>query len=52
MKWLDLAACFTGAMLAYMYFAEDKFLLAILWLLIAIIDGVLFVVRDNDLFMR
>ena len=46
MKWICLASYFTGAILAYMYFAEDKFLLAMLWLLIASIGGVLFVLME------
>lgn len=49
MKWVNLAAFVASAMLAFMYFYEDKYLLGILWLITAIVDGVMFVARDNDL---
>ena len=49
MKWINLAAFVASALLSFMYFYEDKYLLGILWLIVAIIDGVMFVARDNEI---
>lgn len=49
MKWLDLAGFVTAALMAAVYFYGDYFLLGIMWTMVAIIDGVMFVVRDNKI---
>jgi hypothetical protein len=49
MKWVNMVVCFVSAMLAFAYFYEDKYLLGILWLITAIVDGVMFVARDNEI---
>ena len=48
-KWVNLAAFAASAILAFAYFYEDKYLLGILWLITAIVDGVMFVARDNEI---
>jgi hypothetical protein len=49
MKWLKLAGFFTEALLASVYFHQDCLMMGILWTMVAIIDGVMFVVRDNKI---